>query len=367
MEVVRPDIAGLMGAFGAALHGMTLAKPGQVSTPAEKGGAAALYPGNKKHAMRRLHQPLPAHGERLPGRAAADQRQPVRKAGDRQGRRGGLNLYRFKQELLAGISPPRQRGTIGIPLCLNMYELLPFWHAFFTSLGFAVVTSPASTRKLYPQGRPAFPATRCASPASWPTGTSGRWLKWVWTRFFTSARLQPGRAAGRQPLQLPGGGLLPRGAGGQLPGVCAAALYQRFCGPAPPRRFLKRRCRPFGKILPRHFKAGGGPRGRLPMPSTRPHAAPAGQRGAEIIEKAQAAGKRIIVLAGRPYHVDPEVNHGIDALICRHGAAVVTEDSVAWAHGKISDHGAEPVDLSLAAVRRGEIAPPSLTWTWCSW
>ena len=53
-------------------------------------------------------------------------------------------------------------------------------------------------------------------------------------------------------------------------------------------------------------------------------------KGAEIIEKARAAGKRIIVLAGRPYHVDPEVNHGIDALICRHGAAVVTEDSVAW-------------------------------------
>ena len=53
-------------------------------------------------------------------------------------------------------------------------------------------------------------------------------------------------------------------------------------------------------------------------------------KGAQIIQSARAAGKRIIVLAGRPYHVDPEVNHGIDGLICRHGAAVVTEDSVAW-------------------------------------
>jgi predicted nucleotide-binding protein (sugar kinase/HSP70/actin superfamily) len=51
-------------------------------------------------------------------------------------------------------------------------------------------------------------------------------------------------------------------------------------------------------------------------------------RGEQIIETARSQGKRIIVLAGRPYHVDPEVNHGIDRLITRHGAAVVTEDSI---------------------------------------
>ena len=53
-------------------------------------------------------------------------------------------------------------------------------------------------------------------------------------------------------------------------------------------------------------------------------------KGVEIIERARAEGRRIIVLAGRPYHVDPEVNHGIDTLITRFGAAVVTEDSVSW-------------------------------------
>ena len=51
-------------------------------------------------------------------------------------------------------------------------------------------------------------------------------------------------------------------------------------------------------------------------------------KGSEIIDEARRQGKRIIVLAGRPYHVDPEVNHGIDRLITRHGAAVVTEDSI---------------------------------------
>ena len=58
------------------------------------------------------------------------------------------------------------------------------------------------------------------------------------------------------------------------------------------------------------------------------HMAAVRKRGAEIIAEARKAGRRIIVLAGRPYHVDPEINHGIDKLICSHGAAVVTEDSI---------------------------------------
>ncbi len=53
-------------------------------------------------------------------------------------------------------------------------------------------------------------------------------------------------------------------------------------------------------------------------------------KGSAIIAAARAEGRRIIVLAGRPYHVDPEVNHGIDQLIIRQGAAVVSEDSVSW-------------------------------------
>ena len=52
------------------------------------------------------------------------------------------------------------------------------------------------------------------------------------------------------------------------------------------------------------------------------------EKGAEITNEARKNGMPIIVLAGRPYHVDPEVNHGIDRLICDLGAAVITEDSV---------------------------------------
>ena len=60
------------------------------------------------------------------------------------------------------------------------------------------------------------------------------------------------------------------------------------------------------------------------------------KEGARVIDQARAEGRRIIVLAGRPYHVDPEVNHGIDTLITRFGAAVVTEDAISHQVEKFS-------------------------------
>ena len=78
-------------------------------------------------------------------------------------------------------------------------------------------------------------------------------------------------------------------------------------------------------------------------------------KGSEIIDNARRQGKRIIVLAGRPYHVDPEVNHGIDHLITRHGAAVVTEDSISNRVEKFPHQRAEPVDLPQPPVCSGQI------------
>ena len=93
-----------------------------------------------------------------------------------------------------------------------------------------------------------------------------------------------------------------------------------------------------------------------PMPSTRPTwqaVRDQGQRRSST--RPGVEGKRIIVLAGRPYHVDPEVNHGIDKLITRHGAAVVTEDSISQPGGEIPHQRPEPVDLSQPPVCSGQV------------
>ncbi len=77
-----------------------------------------------------------------------------------------LNLYAYKQQLLASYKPvPGKRGSIGIPMCLGFYELLPFWYAFWTSLGFAVHTSPVSTRGLYLAGQATIPSDTACFPA----------------------------------------------------------------------------------------------------------------------------------------------------------------------------------------------------------
>ncbi len=78
-------------------------------------------------------------------------------------------------------------------------------------------------------------------------------------------------------------------------------------------------------------------------------------KGSEIIDEARRQGKRIIVLAGRPYHVDPEVNHGIDHLITRHGAAVVTEDSISNRVEKFPHQRPQPADLPQPPVCSGQV------------
>ncbi len=91
-------------------------------------------------------------------------------------------------------------------------------------------------------------------------------------------------------------------------------------------------------------------------------------KGSEIIDEARRQGKRIIVLAGRPYHVDPEVNHGIDRLITRHGAAVVTEDSISNRVQKFPTSVLNQWTYhSRLYVPPPNTAPPRRIWIWCSW
>ena len=90
-----------------------------------------------------------------------------------------LDLYAYKLKLIEEYrnapAPASPRGNIGIPLCLNMYELLPFWHTLFTRLGFKVTVSPFSNRKLYQSGQATIPSDTACFPAKLSHGHI-RWL-----------------------------------------------------------------------------------------------------------------------------------------------------------------------------------------------
>ena len=79
-----------------------------------------------------------------------------------------MNLYAYKLSLLKSYANKEgegNKGTIGIPLVLNMYELLPFWHTFWTSLGYKVKVSPISSHKLYQEGQATIPSDTACYPA----------------------------------------------------------------------------------------------------------------------------------------------------------------------------------------------------------
>ena len=223
------------------------------------------------------------------------------------------------------------RGRIGIPLCLNMYELLPFWHAFFTSLGFAVVTSPASDRALYTAGQASIPSDTVCFPAKLAHGHIKALSEMgVDDIFYPCMSYNIDEHLGDNHYNCPVVAYYPEVLEVNCPELANIPFINDFVGLHRPADFKNKMYFILKKYFKDISKEEVAKAADLGYAEYHDHMQRLRDKGAQIIADARAAGKRIIVLAGRPYHVDPEVNHGIDGLICQHGAAVVTEDSVAW-------------------------------------
>ena len=236
-----------------------------------------------------------------------------------------------KQQLLAEYKPVAgKRGSIGIPLCLGFYELLPFWWAFWTKLGFAVHTSPVSSRGLYLAGQATIPSDTACFPAKLSHGhikaLSQMQLDAI---FYPCLTYNFDEGLGDNHYNCPVVAYYPEVLAGNCPELEGKKFIYDYVGIHRPKDFVRKMTK---EVLPRYF--GGISEKEVQAAADaayaehEAHMAQIRVKGSEIIDEARRQGRRIIVLAGRPYHVDPEVNHGIDHLITRHGAAVVTEDSI---------------------------------------
>ena len=333
VNVIRPDIAGLMGAFGAALYGKSKAVPGTVSTVLTEQQLKDFTQtvktvqcgGCGNHCQLTIN--IFADGQRFISGNRCDK--PVTGKSNSE----ELNLYAYKLKALDAYrqapAPAAPKGTIGIPMCLNMYELLPFWHTLFTKLGFAVVVSPASSRALYQAGQATIPSDTACFPAKLSHGHI-HWLaeQGVDAIFYPCMSYNLDEGLGDNHYNCPVVAYYPEVLEGNCPELTKIPLFYDYFNLERRKDFTKK----FPAVLDRHFPG-------LPVGQVRAaidaayeeysrHMAQVRQKGADIIAEARRQGRRIIVLAGRPYHVDPEVNHGIDQLIIRQGAAVVTEDAV---------------------------------------
>ncbi len=330
VEVIRPDIAGLMGAFGAALYGRSKSVPGKVSALLSREALANFTQETESRVCGlcgnncQLTVNTFAGGETFISGNRCDR--PVTGKADS----GERNLYAYKRKLILGYKPvPGKRGKIGIPLCLNMWELLPFWHTFFTKLGFAVYHSPLSSRDLYLKGQATIPSDTACFPAKLAHGHI-RFLSRLGLDaiFYPCMTYNLDEGLGDNHYNCPVVAYYPEVIAGNCPEIKDTTFIYDYVGLHRPKDFTKK----IHNILRRHFpdlsKAEVRDAGDAAYAEYAHYMAKVRREGARIMDQARAEGRRIVILAGRPYHVDPEVNHGIDTLITRFGAAVVTEDSV---------------------------------------
>ena len=333
VEVIRPDIAGLMGAYGAALFGLRQSHKNHQET-SRMMNLAELEAFDQKVVSVKCggcgnHCQLTintfADGRKFISGNRCDKPVTGKSEDD------SLNLYAYKQQLLAGYKPvPGKRGSIGIPLCLNMYELLPFWYTFWTRLGFAVHTSPVSSRGLYLAGQATIPSDTACFPAKLSHGhikaLSQMHLDAI---FYPCLTYNFDEGLGDNHYNCPVVAYYPEVLAGNCPELEGTKFIYDYVGIHRPKDFVRKMAK---EVLPKYF--GGISEKEVQAAADaayaehEAHMAQIRVKGSEIIDEARRQGKRIIVLAGRPYHVDPEINHGIDHLITRHGAAVVTEDSI---------------------------------------
>lgn len=333
-SVVRPAIAGLMGAYGCALEAQSRAAEVRETPTSTILDATALQ--DFTHEVRNVNCGLCGNNCRLsvntfPGGRKYIAGNKCERPVTRRTSDSFHNIYKYKQELLAAYAPikGRRRETIGLPLGLNMYELVPFWYRFFEALGFGVVVSPFSTREIYLEGQGSIPSDTVCFPAKMLHGHIA-WLtrQQVDAIFYPCMSFNFDEGLGDNNYNCPVVAYYPEVIAANMHFDGKPVLINDYVGPHK-RRFFPQK---MAELLSHYFegitlhdvqKASDLAYRERDLFLERVRA-----RADEIIAKARSEGRRIILLAGRPYHVDPEINHGIDMLINGFGVSVISEDCV---------------------------------------
>ncbi len=334
-DAVRPDIAGIMGAFGAALVARDRYE-GQETTMLDLDRILNLSYTTKMTRCQGCNNHCLLTVNRFDGgRSYISGNRCERGLGLEKNKEQIPNLFEYKLKRIFDYEPlplsAAPRGQIGIPRVLNMYEDFPFWAVFFRRLGFSVVLSPASSRKLYELGIESIPSESECYPAKLAHGHV-TWLirQGVKTIFHPCIPYERAEVKDSQNHY-------------NCPIVTSYAEniknnveelkteHVRFISPFMAFTDEKILTDRLVRVMKEEFG--------IPAAQTR-EAARAGwqellasradmqKKGEEVLAYLQETGRHGIVLAGRPYHIDPEIHHGIPELITSLGLAVLTEDSV---------------------------------------
>ena len=332
-KAIRPDIAGIMGAFGAALIARERFTEGYETTMLSFEKIDTLqFETSMAKCKGCTNNCRLTINKFTGGRQYISGNRCERGLGKQKNENGVPNLFDYKLKRIFNYEPlaadEAKRGTVGIPRVLNMYENYPFWFTFFTKLGYRVVLSPVSNRKIYELGIESIPSESECYPAKLAHGH----VSWLINQkvdfifypalFYERNEFEDSNNHYNCPIVTS----YSENIKNNVEEISRGDMILR--NPFMSFRDLKT----ISEALTEEFA-------ELPVTEVM-EAARLGweelekarkdmrQKGEEVLAYLQQTGKRGIVLAGRPYHIDPEIHHGIPELITSYDIAVLTEDSV---------------------------------------
>lgn len=335
-EAIRPDIAGLMGAYGAALIAKESYREGEETTLY---GKEQLNNFSMKTSSARCNRCtnqclLTINSFSDGNRYIAGNRCEKGLGNEQQITTKMPNLYVYKYRRTFGYTPLSEeeavRGTIGIPRVLNMYENYPFWFTFFNVLGFRVILSAPSSKKLYEKGLETIPSESACYPAKLCHGHVLDLIeRGVPTIFYPSIVYEKKEYRDvNNHYNCPIVISYPEVIRNNLDEIKKRniRILSPFLSLENTKVLIKRMTEELKdyKISEEEIKLAVG----MASSERERYKDDIHKKGEEVLALLRKEGKHGIVLCGKPYHVDPEINHGIADMITSYGMAVLTEDSI---------------------------------------
>ncbi len=325
-NVIRPSIAGLMGAYGAALHIMHSEKSTILSAKELKtfkhDSTSAICNGCANHCHLTINKF--SDGQRFISGNQCQKALGIREIEEIP------NLHAWKRKYFEGLQPVvGTKGKIGIPMALGMYELAPFWHTFFTELGFEVHFSAQSNRKTYEKGQFTIPSDTACYPAKIMHGHIVELIeKGHKNIFYPSVTYNVNEHAGDNHFNCPVVAYYSELLRGNMEELKEVNFLYPYISIETPAELAKTIFDAVKTLDPQIHKADVKKAAKAAFDAYKKFKDELRAEGDRAIAYARSTGKRIMILAGRPYHIDPEIGHGIDKLAASLGFVVVSEDSV---------------------------------------
>ncbi|MDY2684811.1 MAG: acyl-CoA dehydratase activase-related protein [Selenomonadaceae bacterium] len=334
-HVIRPDIAGIMGAYGAAIlaqesgkeHSDILSYDQLQSFEVKTSSYRCKHCGNKCLITM----------QRFPdgSRYYTGNRCERGVGGHKQTEEETPNIYQYKYERLFHYYTPKKdakRGKIGIPRVLNMYEDYPFWFTFLTDLGYEVVLSGKSTAQMYYKGMATVPSDSLCYPAKLSHGHIMDLIEQGVKKIFYPCEpynMEDAVNSSDNHFNCPIVASYPENIRGNMD--ILREKHIDFLEPFLPIHNKKRLIQRFYEELgeKEHLTlreiAGAADAAYAELEHYRQDVRDYGQK---ILDRIEKTGEQAIVLAGRPYHVDPEINHGIPEMIQSYHLPILSEDAL---------------------------------------